>query len=1160
MENYLQLRQAYLKRMQGSSFAAVPAAATEPFDDSILKSGATLTQADLLNPQYSNIIRDYMIERKGVDYRDMEDSKLIDDFVEQMRYFNANTVSTAGEVRFISRADARQKEIASRAYQIYDRLGNVFRNDGFAGAVEGVGDYIKAAATDPTNYLGLLTGGVARATAAGGALAGREAIRQALRQAGTNAVRTGAGRQAARQAAETAGIEAARRLVNQGYSTRAAGLASRRVAEAVERQGVAALGRQARTQALREAGDSAARKSLYATTALDSTFAMLQDVQIQGVMLDVAAQEKYSAMQTGFSALAGGIGGLAQLGFGKFRGASGLQDTGDVLERISNAAIEKNIKVKAYTDKATKNIVEKVKTWSEKVQAGKQYDAVPAELIREIILGDATKVNGKTVYKNGILEAFAESGIKYSRDDKISDVMTDFVSQLDGDQLKEINDVLYKSVGIHLGDLSETRIKLGDLLAKQISEFGTGLNTMSVFRKQVNAQLMAANDMIDAKVGAIGAREAIEEALDKPDKLKYTQSVWKRLLVSSPATTMVNVAGFASFYAGQTMADLFNVTTLVAGAALKAPFNKQATAKALRQAHALTTLQAQKIRNLLDPYTTHDAYMDFLKVNPDVQKILFETGSTGVERVSRRFGVDPNSKWFNRVEAVANGANTITGVRIQDSFTKSQMFMAELDKQLRINKGMTLREAMQNGTIDAVDEDILNAATDSTLRSVFAKDYTTTDQPELFRSVASLVETASATPGIGTILPFGRFFNNVLATAYQWTPLSAPGLMIKFANRTIRGGEKSLTETDAVARMLVGTSTLLLAAQYDKERRAKGLGTFEVEAAGGTIVDVKNVYPLSMFLAVGRGLSMLFEGENIPRELIDDITINLGVGQLAKDAQFGNDLYNMFDLMFNADEGTGRNAAYLKSIAKTLGNFAAGFTRPLDAVNRIAGFAMDTDNAKDIRQAETGMQTFSLSATKYIDNIIEAFIDKTDSITGEELRVGTREGAVYDPNPFARIFGVTVKPGRTATEKAYSMAQMQPWTANERSNVPVYDKIFNTMLAPVLEYETSRLLRSKTFQEASLDIKRKLLKERLTEVRGQVRTRFEQGYQGSEGMRLRLVRKVSTGSREERSIAARIMREDYGVEANVRDMNYSELMLMDGILKLVRDMYSDIPY
>ena len=63
------------------------------------------------------------------------------------------------------------------------------------------------------------------------------------------------------------------------------------------------------------------------------------------------------------------------------------------------------------------------------------------------------------------------------------------------------------------------------------------------------------------------------------------------------------------------------------------------------------------------------------------------------------------------------------------------------------------------------------------------------------------------------------------------------------------------------------------------------------------------------------------------------------------------------------------------------------------------------------------------TATKYVDNILEAFIDKTDSITGEDLKVATREGEIYDPNPFARIFGITVKPGRTATEKAYSVEQ-----------------------------------------------------------------------------------------------------------------------------------------
>ena len=52
--------------------------------------------------------------------------------------------------------------------------GNVFVNDGAMGAVDGMWDYVGAAALDPTNYLGILTGGIARgAGAAGVSLTGR---------------------------------------------------------------------------------------------------------------------------------------------------------------------------------------------------------------------------------------------------------------------------------------------------------------------------------------------------------------------------------------------------------------------------------------------------------------------------------------------------------------------------------------------------------------------------------------------------------------------------------------------------------------------------------------------------------------------------------------------------------------------------------------------------------------------------------------------------------------------------------------------------------------------------------------------------------------------------------------------------------------------------
>ena len=68
-----------------------------------------LKKDDLKKYQYLTPIREYMIERKGVDYRTAADDDVVDDFVQHMRYFNANTISTANEARFVHKANENTK-------------------------------------------------------------------------------------------------------------------------------------------------------------------------------------------------------------------------------------------------------------------------------------------------------------------------------------------------------------------------------------------------------------------------------------------------------------------------------------------------------------------------------------------------------------------------------------------------------------------------------------------------------------------------------------------------------------------------------------------------------------------------------------------------------------------------------------------------------------------------------------------------------------------------------------------------------------------------------------------------------------------------------------------------------------------------------------------
>ena len=65
-------------------------------DDESTLSGGSLKKKDLLEYENINKIRTYMIERKGVDYKDKNADAVVEDFVDHMRFFNTNLVSTGG--------------------------------------------------------------------------------------------------------------------------------------------------------------------------------------------------------------------------------------------------------------------------------------------------------------------------------------------------------------------------------------------------------------------------------------------------------------------------------------------------------------------------------------------------------------------------------------------------------------------------------------------------------------------------------------------------------------------------------------------------------------------------------------------------------------------------------------------------------------------------------------------------------------------------------------------------------------------------------------------------------------------------------------------------------------------------------------------------------
>jgi hypothetical protein len=122
------------------------------------------------------------------------------------------------------------------------------------------------------------------------------------------------------------------------------------------------------------------------------------------------------------------------------------------------------------------------------------------------------------------------------------------------------------------------------------------------------------------------------------------------------------------------------------------------------------------------------------------------------------------------------------------------------------------------------------------------------------------------------------------------------------------------------------------------------------------------------------------------------------------------------------------------------------------------------------------------------------------------------------------------------------MANMADWKASERSNLPAYDKIFNELIAPRLEYAMDKLTRDKRYVEGSSDARQSMLTETVSAVRSDVREYIDRASPNPQARLLSLRRKAGQmGNATERREALTYLKDRTGVDVSVQDMGYREL-------------------
>tara|TARA_R110002020_G_scaffold177104_2_gene369867 strand:- start:545 stop:4870 length:4326 start_codon:yes stop_codon:yes gene_type:complete len=1345
--------------------------------ENVLDLGGTLKKEDLKRPEYMQIIRKFMVNRQGARYNNtrinrISDEDVIEDYLEHMRFFSTNSLSTVGEMSWMRDADEQDKLSARNAYMLFDQLGNVFTTGTFGDKVDGVWDYINAQFRDPTNYIGLATGGVARVSAIGLSVAARAVVKKAAIDAGRSVMLRKGSKAAVAKAMREAGEKMTAKMSEQMAKSKHGQLLKSqaiRKAQAVETYKIKNV---ARDVYLRSLKTKAIRKSLYATGALDGILAVAQDAKYQQTLLGVEAQDEYSYLQSGSTFGLGIIGLGAQVGAGALRKKFGRKLEGELsdaeakfMPEIVDGKVKSKIQpiidptdpkkqriigyepikgtrggletqkaVDAFVDKASvktrskirnqeifmsnpthylnspswkdikgkaekgldteigKTLLEEINTWNKKTNGGKgligsdgkvisDSSAIHHDLLQTILRGqsetyDPTK--GKDGV-GGLMRVWLEhsGGVRLHKETRAAHFFTDMLQFTSDKQINQIHKALKKTnTEINIDTLSNPsrmelsadgkmlmpkqyakgaagtaarrRDNIGDLMSNQASTAGKTLAYFRHAKAGINAAITAAEiemtQAVDTSIdNATGQTVLNYFSKDKEEKKAniagYAINFWRRMLVSLPKTTAVNIKGFSYMYGSNSIAEVMS-SGLYLAAAMLAP-NAKTRKAMLHNSKVHFDIQAEKMSNLFDPYATVDETMAILEYSPEAKRKLTTTTVRGIDKKGTQYGIDPENKLFQTTEIIADASNKYSGVSLQDTVTKSLYFIPELDKYIRLKyPGKTLQDYLRKGNLHEIDQEAIEAAVDQTMKSVFSKDYTTEATIPVLRSIATFVERASNTPGVNFKIPFGRFLNNVVGAAYREGPaaiLPAFGAIVRsdaltspsvkgvtkgrinkikngFRATVIRANDTELAEdfatkkeastwlksqrgTTAIdqarlvnnfSRALVGTGAIAMGTRY-AYTKPEELSTFEVEGPGGSVVDLENVYPFSLILAMGEFSKQAADGyllqleadkqagreptdikeywstfkkrassgtSNIDPELLIDMGKQVGVGQAARDAQFSTDIGRIVDTLIYDEDGNQLQKTL--EVARILGGSVGGALRPLDSLNSIIGFATDTDASKDLRQAEGFVPMVTQSATKYVDNILEAVIQRLDFvleddelvdkyIVGKNVVSARRDGEVRNnANPYADVLGVKIKQESTATGELYSVLGMKDWSADQRSNLPSLDRAFNSILGPLLEEMSERLLSTRSFMDSDKLTRRARFKEGLKKLRAEVREELEAGlYESSDLEPIDLYsnqqrKKIMAASKIERRHAFNLARKR-GDPTDPAKMNTAEL-------------------
>jgi len=735
----------------------------------------------------------------------------------------------------------------------------------------------------------------------------------------------------------------------------------------------------------------------------------------------------------------------------------------------------------------------------------KSLDELDQDFFKTLLLGN------KDLRVRGIVEAMAEQGYifqKRNKDDTITRFVTDAIRSTGanstahrGMMTKFLEDFT-KATGIteiNLGVIGKGKVdkieklnidNFADYLSYRTSDAAKTLNNWSQAQEALRVtELKLDNTTYDDWLRAAVLQESPDEVplnavgkfLDKyvSEGIKANQNRVIRLLVSNPSTSALNLVGWGAATGINSVADIgVGIVQLNIAATYKILGKNEKAAEQLREASSLFMANKQRLRNLLDPEMTYDAFKSLGNKNPQLMKDLTETLSGGVD-AGKMSSFDPKKTIAGQgADKFIDTVQTLTFVKAQDAFTKSQEFTYQLDKRLRkdFNKSWSEFFSDENADVAMKTFKFKQAMADAvveTQAATFSKSFADTG------TFPKFIEEMRNIPGVGLIVPFGRFFNNTLNFIVEGTGVAMP---LKLAT----GRYKTKSQKELAMKAGIGYGIVLTYADQEKFNREQGLNWDQYRDRNGAVITVKYDFPISHLKAGAALMSYVLNDQKIPPDMLKDMSDQLGFGSITRQLnQTVDGLGSTLSLALTGDEAAIKELQ--KVSGKMLSQVASGVTRAVDPINQIVGLARGEDGISIDRRQNGRVANDSL---RYMDQIIGAIggdlaPQRFNAATGKKGQdatklVGIREVKVTDTAKMMNMIG-----------KPSFKADISINTAGSAEGSNRYAEVFHSFV----EYRAGKLIRSNLMNDDKYSLKdrQKQVKMVLEDAKGLTEAFMELG-------------------------------------------------------------------